>query len=73
MESKPRVTRASVKLAGALAVSRHLTVEAMRPDLSPEQKALVQNLHRSVRAEVDLRRKAKDHEDQQRRNAVGLG
>src|SRR5258708_29769830 len=42
-----------------------LTVIGLRPDLTPEQREAVRNAEESTRAEVKLRRKALDHEEQQ--------
>jgi hypothetical protein len=46
------------KLFEARLEVRHFQVMAMRPNLSPEQRALIWELERSARAEVKLRLKA---------------
>ena len=39
---------------------RNLIIMGMRPDISPEERALIRNLERSARAEAKLRKRALD-------------
>src|ERR1700744_4044399 len=51
-------------LADARQRVRNLTVLGMDPSLPPDKLAVVKNLERSARAEVELRQKALDHASQ---------
>ena len=50
------------KLLQVQAEARHLSVMSMRPDNPPERQALLGNLQRSARAEIDLRGKVQQAE-----------
>ena len=57
--------RLQAKLAGSLSVARYLTVQLLQPNLSPEKRALLENLQRSARAEIQLRNKAIQYQESQ--------
>jgi len=68
MSSVSEIEDAQKRLDSVRREVRNLTVMSLRPDLGPDQAALVKNLERSARAEMNLRVKALDYAQSKAKN-----